>query len=141
MFQINYKGLKKRDSYDEIVSIIEAGGCKIKYPDRYATQLANSPYMKQIDAETLLDLQDQTLREQIYYESTSQRDVRQDGDTALILTCNLHAMTKPDKSEASIKEAQKQLQDVAANDDDTQLFRRVVGEHITEQERMVVEKC
>ena len=64
MFQFNYKGLNKRDSYDEIVSIIEAGGGKIKYPDRYATQLANSPYMKQIDAETLLDLQDQTLREQ-----------------------------------------------------------------------------
>ena len=64
MYQINCKGLKKRESYDEIVYIIEAGGGKIKYPDRYATHLANSPYMKQIDAETLLDLQDQTLREQ-----------------------------------------------------------------------------
>ena len=37
MFQINYKGLKKRDIYDEIVSIIEGGGGKIKYPDRSAT--------------------------------------------------------------------------------------------------------
>jgi hypothetical protein len=29
MYQINYKGLKRRDSYDEIVAIIESGGGKI----------------------------------------------------------------------------------------------------------------
>ena len=64
MYQINYKGLKKRDWNDEIVAIIDGGGGIIKYPDRYATQLSNSPYMKQIDAETLLDLQDQSLKAQ-----------------------------------------------------------------------------
>ena len=61
MYQINYKGLKKRDTYDEIVEII-AKDYKISYPNRVATQMSNSPYMKQIDGETLLDLQDQQIR-------------------------------------------------------------------------------
>ena len=29
MYQINYKGLKKRDSYDEIVALLRAGEEKI----------------------------------------------------------------------------------------------------------------
>ena len=35
---------------------------KIKYPDRVATQILNSPYMKQIDGETLLEVQKQQER-------------------------------------------------------------------------------
>ena len=58
MYQVNYQGLRKRDTYDQIVSIIESGGGIIKYPNRFATQMANSPYMKQIGGESLLDLQD-----------------------------------------------------------------------------------
>ena len=84
MYQINYNGLRKRDLYDEIVAILENDptilkypdrvpksrkrgypvirdefNAKIKYPDRVATQILNSPYMKQIDEESLLDMQNQ----------------------------------------------------------------------------------
>ena len=64
MFQINYKGLKRRESYDEIVQLIANGCGVISYHNRSATQMDNSPYMKQLDAETMLDLQDDTLRSQ-----------------------------------------------------------------------------
>ena len=56
---MNYSGLKKRESYDEIVATIENDQTKVKYPNRVASQIMNSPYMKQVDGETLMDLQNQ----------------------------------------------------------------------------------
>ena len=57
MNRVNYTGLKKRDTYDEIVALSEAGGGVVKCPNRVASQILNSPYMKHIDNETLMDLQ------------------------------------------------------------------------------------
>ena len=138
MYQINYKGLKKRDSYDEIVAIIESGGGKIKYPDRYATQLSNSPYMKQIDAETLLDLQDQALKAQ--KGQLKNLIIKEMADKTGTPHQLLHALSKRDKSELAVKEAQKHLQDIAVGDDDREDFRSAVGDEIAQHERRAVEK-
>ena len=62
MNRVNYTGLRKRDTYDEVVALVEAGGGVIKYPNRVASQILNSPYMKQIDNEALMDLQNQPER-------------------------------------------------------------------------------
>jgi len=43
MYGLNYEGLKKRETYDEIVEYIQNKQEKIKYPDRTAKQLRNSP--------------------------------------------------------------------------------------------------
>jgi hypothetical protein len=59
MYQVNYSGLKKRESYDEIVAIIEDDQTKVRYPNRVAMQIMNSPYMKQLDYETVMDVQNQ----------------------------------------------------------------------------------
>ena len=59
MYQVNYKGLRRRESYDEVVSIVETDQTKIKYPNRVAVQILNSPYMKQLDTEALMDMQNQ----------------------------------------------------------------------------------
>ena len=59
MYQVNYNGLMKRESYDEIVAIIENDQTKVKYPNRVALQIMNSPYMKQLDYETVMDVQNQ----------------------------------------------------------------------------------
>ena len=59
MYQVNYKGLRRRESYDDVVSIIENDQTKIKYPNRVAVQILNSPYMKQLDTEALMDMQNQ----------------------------------------------------------------------------------
>jgi hypothetical protein len=45
MFNVNYTGLRKRETYNEIVDYLEHGQEKIKYPDRRATQIRNSLYM------------------------------------------------------------------------------------------------
>ena len=42
MADIKYRGLKKRQSYDEIVDYLSNKQEKIKYPNRLATQLRNS---------------------------------------------------------------------------------------------------
>ena len=58
MYQVNYSGLKKRES-DEIVAIIEGDQTKVRYPNRAAMQIMNSPYMKQLDYDTVMDVQNQ----------------------------------------------------------------------------------
>ena len=52
MNRVNYQGLRKRYTYDEIVALVEAGGGVVKYPNRIASQMLNRPYMKQIENET-----------------------------------------------------------------------------------------
>ena len=48
MFGINYDGLKKKDTYDEIIDYIQNKQDKIKYPDRLAKQLRNSPQLSNL---------------------------------------------------------------------------------------------
>ena len=59
MYGLNFTGLRKRDTYDEIVDIVEKDRTIIKYPNRQATQLLNSPYMKQINGDSLMDIEKQ----------------------------------------------------------------------------------
>ena len=47
MYQVNHKGLRRRDNYSEVVSIIENDQTKIKHPNRVAVQILNRPHMKQ----------------------------------------------------------------------------------------------
>jgi hypothetical protein len=94
--------------------------------------------MKQIDAETLLDLQDQSLKAQ--KEELKKVLLKEMADKTGTPHKLLHALTKRDKSELAVKEAQKQLRDIAEGDDDIQDFRSAVGEEITEHERRGVEK-
>ena len=56
---MNCNGLKKGEYYDEIVATIENDQTKVKHPNRVASQIMNSPFMKQVDGETLMDLQNQ----------------------------------------------------------------------------------
>ena len=59
MYQVNYNDLKKRESYDEIVASIEGDQTKVRYRNRVAMHIMNSPYMKQLDYETVMDVQNQ----------------------------------------------------------------------------------
>ena len=43
-----YKGLRRRDNYDEIVDYLENKQEKIKYPNRLAKQLRNSPQLSNL---------------------------------------------------------------------------------------------
>ena len=59
MFGINYNGLKKRNTYDEIVNVIETDKTKIKYPDRRATRYLNDPHVLAITSATDLEMNEQ----------------------------------------------------------------------------------
>ena len=60
MHQVNYNGLRKRDTYDEIVHTLETESLKLKYPDRRATFMLNSPQVSAIRYGTALDIDEQT---------------------------------------------------------------------------------
>lgn len=51
--------LRQRPTYDEVVDYLENEQPKIKYPDRKASFLRNSPYLSQFDGDSWLDLEDQ----------------------------------------------------------------------------------
>ena len=42
-YKVSYQGLRKKESYDDIVDYLENKQEKIKYPNRFATQIRNSP--------------------------------------------------------------------------------------------------
>ena len=56
MHQVNCNGLRKRESYDEIVNIIEDPKDKIKYTDRRATFALNSAYISSITNGSTLEI-------------------------------------------------------------------------------------
>ena len=59
MSKINYVGLKKRDTYDEIVNYIETDPNKIRYPNRDATLIEQSHYMKMLGGQDYVDMEQQ----------------------------------------------------------------------------------
>ena len=59
MFGINYNGLKKRNTYDEIVNVIETDKTQIKYPDRRATRYLNDPHVLAITSAPDLEMNEQ----------------------------------------------------------------------------------
>ena len=58
MHQVNYNGMRKRDTYDEIVNSLETETLKLRYPDRRATFTNNSPQVLAIRSATALDIDD-----------------------------------------------------------------------------------
>jgi hypothetical protein len=62
MYGVNYNGLRKRDTYDEIVKYIESDPTKIRYLNRQATFLEQSHYMKHLGGEDYIQMEEQQLR-------------------------------------------------------------------------------
>ena len=48
VYKVNYQGLKKRESYNEIVDYLENKQEKINYPNRFAKQIRNSPELSNL---------------------------------------------------------------------------------------------
>ena len=65
MFALNYEGLKKRETYDEIVDYLMSSQEKIKFPNRLAKQLRETPQLSNLlDGEGLgvFDIEQQQSR-------------------------------------------------------------------------------
>ena len=60
MYQVNYNGMRKRNTYDEIVHSLETESLKLNYPGRKGTLVLNSPQVSAIRYGTGLDIDEQT---------------------------------------------------------------------------------
>ena len=66
MFGINYDGLRKKKTYDELIDYVMNKQEKIQYPDRTAKILRNSPQLSNLldgDGEGLLEMEEQQKRQ------------------------------------------------------------------------------
>lgn len=58
-YALNYSGLRKRETYDEIIDYIRNKQDVIRYPDRFAKRIREHPYLTQLDGEGLEEMQEQ----------------------------------------------------------------------------------
>ena len=99
MFALNYDGLKKRDTYDEIIDYLQNKQEKIKYPDRLAKQVRNTPQLSNLldgEGDNIENIKDQqtdkiilAMREQIIKQSAmrnnqTERVLKVDSQTTTI---------------------------------------------------------
>ena len=103
---VDYTGLKKRDTYDEIVAIIQTDRTKIRYPNRVALQMTNSPYMKQVDDETMMDMEAQQNR--MAKQTLKNLLLRQQSTMTGIPHAELRAEASPDQGVLGQVEAEKE---------------------------------
>jgi hypothetical protein len=131
MYQVNYNGLKKRESYDEIVAIIENDQTKVKYPNRVALQIMNSPYMKQLDYETVMDVQNQQdrLAKQKMKDMVLQEIARQTGTPYV----QLRAQHDPSRMAPAVSQARSVSDYQEALEDRVSDYRAEVGEMLNAQ--------
>ena len=62
MFDINFNGLRKKKTYDELIDYVMNKQEKIQYPDRTAKFLRNSPQLSNLldsNGEGLLEMDEQ----------------------------------------------------------------------------------
>jgi hypothetical protein len=112
MYSVNYDGLKKRETYNEIVEYLQYGQEKIKYPDRSAKQLRESPQLSNLldgDGAGLMDMeeeQDMGMKRQ-QMELKVRGLAKSQKATAQLLRSNVRKFTRP------------QTFDIATSDYDT----------------------
>ena len=56
-------GLRKKDTYEELINYLLTDQDVVRYPDRRAKQLRESPYLTQLDGEGLGEMQDHQERQ------------------------------------------------------------------------------
>lgn len=59
MYHVNYKGLRERPNYDELINYLQTGQETIRYPDRFAKLLRESPYLTQLDGQGMEEMDEQ----------------------------------------------------------------------------------
>ena len=71
MFGINYNGLRKKKTYDELIDYVMNKQEKIQYPDRTAEFLRNNPQLSNLldgEGEGLLEMEEQQKRQIVEVE-------------------------------------------------------------------------
>ena len=96
VYKVNYQGLRKRESYNEIVDYLENKQEKINYPNRFAKQIRNSPELsKLLDGEGMgaVEMEEQQMKAMEHEQA--EQAVRQAGGTAQVLRAAASQTDKP----------------------------------------------
>ena len=96
VYKVNYQGLRKRESYNEIVDYLENKQEKINYPNRFAKQIRNSPELSNLlDGEGMgaVEMEEQQLKAMEHEQA--EQAVRQAGGTAQVLRAAASQTDKP----------------------------------------------
>ena len=107
--------LRKRLSYDEMVDYVENDKQKIKFPNRQATFLRNSPFLSQFDGESFIDLEQQEnkMNRERLKEVAIRNLARDGGITHRALQYQMHGSTPlntpSETSSDSIEDAYNEL--------------------------------
>ena len=107
--------LRKRLSYDEMVDYVENDKQKIKFPNRQATFLRNSPFLSQFDGDSFIDLEEQEnkMNRERLKEVAVRNLARDGGITHRALQYQMHGSTPlntpSETSSDSIEDAYNEL--------------------------------
>ena len=96
VYKVNYQGLRKRESYNEIVDYLENKQEKINYPNRFAKQIRNSPQLSNLlDGEGMgaVEMEEQQMKAMEHEQA--EQAVRQAGGTAQVLRAAASQTDKP----------------------------------------------
>ena len=96
VYKVNYQGLRKRESYNEIVDYLENKQEKINYPNRFAKQIRNSPELSNLlDGEGMgaVEMEEQQMKAMEHEQA--EQAVRQAGGTAQVLRAAASQTDKP----------------------------------------------
>ena len=104
VYKVNYQGLRKRESYNEIVDYLENKQEKINYPNRFAKQIRNSPQLSNLlDGEGMGAVEMEKQQIKAMEHEQAEQAVRQAGGTAQVLRA---AASQTDKPKIRVGETQ-----------------------------------
>jgi uncharacterized protein (UPF0210 family) len=123
--------LKKRESSRQIVAIIEGDQTKVRYSNRVAMHIMSSPDMKQLDYETVMDVQNQQdrLAKQKMKDVVLQEIARQTGTPYV----QLRAQHDPNRMTPAVQQARSVSDYQEALEDRMSDYRAEVGEMLNAQ--------
>ena len=118
--------MQRRESYDEIVALLETDQTKIKYPNRVALQILNSPYMRRLDAETLMDMQNQ--QDRVSKGKLRELVLQEVGKQTGTPYVQIRAQSDPARHEAVVQQVREVGDYMDALSERASEFRETVGE-------------
>ena len=104
---VNKVGLRKRESYDEIVNFIQTDKTKIKYPDRKATFLMKSnQFLSLLDTDGLEE-QEQSIEKQKVAEALARNLASSSGGTEALVRPNQLALLDTERNASAYAAEQR----------------------------------
>jgi hypothetical protein len=94
---IDYTGLRKRPTFEDFVDYLANRQETIRYPDRFAKQIREHPYLTQLDSEGLWEMEelDKKRAEQEYKERTVRQVANQNNVSAQVIRAVASSASSP----------------------------------------------